>query len=312
MSLPLFEGPEKKLELLLTPHQDSLRDIPEGFWDEVLQICGATIVTKMSNEYFDSYVLSESSLFVYDRRITLITCGQTKLYKVMPMLLEYFGKENLAYLFYGRKSLSFPEEQESDFEQEVFEVDQQLKGRSYRMGAANGDHVHIYVAKGNKAQLDSDDYTLELLMMNPCKEQLSNYIDLNENDCSEQLRKNSGLEALYQDLNPEYDDHLFVPCGYSLNASMGASYFTIHVTPQEKSSYVSFETNHYEEDWGSRVNTLLNLFKPKKAILVIYSTHALLDIAIGNDALECDEHAEISVLGYTVKMVHMSLNSASK
>ncbi|MBB1441168.1 adenosylmethionine decarboxylase, partial [Shewanella sp. SG41-4] len=40
-----------------------------------------------------------------------------------------------------------------------------------------------------------------------------------------------------------FDQHLFSPLGYSINGIRGAEYFTIHITPQENSSYVSVETN---------------------------------------------------------------------
>ena len=38
-------------------------------------------------------------------------------------------------------------------------------------------------------------------------------------------------------------DVLFEPCGYSLNAMKGDTYYTMHVTPEEDFSYASFETN---------------------------------------------------------------------
>jgi len=38
-----------------------------------------------------------------------------------------------------------------------------------------------------------------------------------------------------------YDDYIFTPYGYSLNAYKGSGYITIHVTPQSGCSYVSIE-----------------------------------------------------------------------
>lgn len=306
MSLPLFEGPEKKLEIILSSEGESLRQASNVFWEEVLRLCGASIVKKSSYKDFDSYVLSESSLFVYERRITLITCGQTQLYQVVPALLDYVGEKNISYLFYGRKSLSFPSEQESDFEQEIAELDRRLEGRSYRMGAANQDHVHVYIGKGRCAEIDSGDFTLELLMMDPCQDQLSHFVDLNESDCSKEMRSASGLDQLYEDMNPQYDDHFFVPCGYSLNGQMGDSYFTVHVTPQEQGAYMSFETNYFEDHWERRIETLLERFKPQKAILVIYHVESMSDIKLDLKVMVQEEYSRISVWDYDVQMLRMA------
>ncbi|CEH13962.1 S-adenosylmethionine decarboxylase [Ceraceosorus bombacis] len=56
-----------------------------------------------------------------------------------------------------------------------------------------------------------------------------------------------GLSALFP--NSQLDAYAFEPCGYSANALVaesafnGAGYWTVHVTPEEDSSYASFETN---------------------------------------------------------------------
>ncbi|PWN47357.1 S-adenosylmethionine decarboxylase [Violaceomyces palustris] len=62
------------------------------------------------------------------------------------------------------------------------------------------------------------------------------------------LSKTLGLSTLFD--NTELDAFAFEPCGYSANAVVpqsaggnSAGYWTIHVTPEEGSSYASFETN---------------------------------------------------------------------
>jgi len=40
-----------------------------------------------------------------------------------------------------------------------------------------------------------------------------------------------------------FDDYLFSPFGYSVNGIKDSCYMTIHITPQESNSYISFETN---------------------------------------------------------------------
>lgn len=81
-----FEGPEKKLEVYFSAAstQSGFRDFPEPTWDALLADASCTILHRESNEHFDAYLLSESSLFVYPRRVILKTCGTTTLLLVLP------------------------------------------------------------------------------------------------------------------------------------------------------------------------------------------------------------------------------------
>ncbi len=71
----------------------------------------------------------------------------------------------------------------------------------------------------------------------------------------------SGISAIF----PDADIHgwQFEPCGYSCNGMMDNSYFTIHVTPEAESSYVSFGTNVKRTEYGSVVEKVLRIFKPQ-------------------------------------------------
>lgn len=92
--LPGFEGPEKVLEIDFTPGKGpsrGLRDIARAQWDSILTDARCTILATMSNEKMDSYVLSESSLFVYPLKLILKTCGTTTLLMCLPRLLEITG-----------------------------------------------------------------------------------------------------------------------------------------------------------------------------------------------------------------------------
>ncbi|MCO5572514.1 hypothetical protein L7F22_026269 [Adiantum nelumboides] len=82
-SLRVFE---KRLEveffvppMLVDPKGKGLRALSRYQLDGILSAAECTIVSHLSNEKFDSYVLSESSLFVYPYKIVLKTCGTTKL-----------------------------------------------------------------------------------------------------------------------------------------------------------------------------------------------------------------------------------------
>ncbi|MCO5590412.1 hypothetical protein L7F22_044381 [Adiantum nelumboides] len=95
MSAIGFEGFEKRLvveffvpPILADPNGKGLRSLSCNQLDELLSAAECTIVSQLSNEHLDSYVLSESSLFVYPYKIILKTCGTTKLLRAIPVLLE--------------------------------------------------------------------------------------------------------------------------------------------------------------------------------------------------------------------------------
>lgn len=88
---PGFEGVEKVLEIDFTPDcgpARGLREITRAQWDEVLQDARCTILDTLSNDRVDSYVLSESSLFVYPLKLIMKTCGTTTLLMSLPRLLS--------------------------------------------------------------------------------------------------------------------------------------------------------------------------------------------------------------------------------
>ena len=71
------------------------------------------IVSRTSNAYFDAYVLSESSLFVYPDRLVLKTCGTTKLLAAVPEVLALATTLGMdaRRCKYSRASFLFPEHQ---------------------------------------------------------------------------------------------------------------------------------------------------------------------------------------------------------
>ena len=112
-----FEGPEKTLEIDWVPsvgHSTSgLRAITREQWEHLLTLAQCCILSTISNEHLDSYVLSESSLFVYTHKMVIKTCGTTTLLRLLPSLLELtvsLGMK-LEWLGYMRKNFSFPRNQ---------------------------------------------------------------------------------------------------------------------------------------------------------------------------------------------------------
>ena len=234
-----FEGPEKKLEIILFSPQKALRSDSDRRWNRVIGACKAEILSKVSSADIDAYLLSESSLFVWDDRILIITCGKTTLIHAVPEILKFVKKSNIAFVFYERKSFMFPKEQPSDFEDDVAFLLQHLQGKSYRLGPANDEHVHVFYSAHGNAYSDID-VTLQVLMhdLDPAVIGIFTSQDV---QAEVEFQKLTDLPEIFSRMRT--DCHVFSPYGFSINGILKNNYYTVHVTPNPDGSYVSFETN---------------------------------------------------------------------
>lgn len=82
-STDAFEGPEKLLEIWFFPHKKSittektLRNIGMDRWIEILKLVKCEVLSMKKTKELDAFLLSESSLFVFDHKLTMKTCGTT-------------------------------------------------------------------------------------------------------------------------------------------------------------------------------------------------------------------------------------------
>jgi len=85
-----FEGTEKRLEIEVNcSNEVNLRkSISTDKWSKMLEFAKCLILSKTSNNVFDSYILSESSLFVFEKKIIMKTCGTTTLLLCLPFFLQ--------------------------------------------------------------------------------------------------------------------------------------------------------------------------------------------------------------------------------
>lgn len=265
VSAEKFEGPEKKLEIILSQSVGGIRDNADGRWDRVVKACRAEILSRISTEALDAYLLSESSLFVWSDRILMITCGQTVLTRAVPEILGIVGRKRVALVFYERKNFMYPSEQPADFEADAAVLNGYFPGKSYRLGPANHDHVHVFYAARSHATAE-EDVTLQVLMhdLDPA---LVKIFRAGGGRDAETARQLAGLGDLYGET--AVDGHLFSPYGFSLNGIDGGEYYTIHVTPQPDGSYASFETNIIKGDYAEVIDRLIDVFKPGRFSTVL-------------------------------------------
>jgi S-adenosylmethionine decarboxylase len=262
-----FEGAEKKIEIIIASDKGSLLDKSESFWQRMVEACQASILSSKKNDQLHSYLLSESSLFVWKDRFLMLTCGQTQLINSVKLFTEEVGSENITSLIYQRKNEYRAELQPTHFFDDVKELQEKFDGQALRFGKLHGHYTLLYHLN-KKYTPSSDDQTSELLMYDISPE-------------SSQLLTQKGLskKAVKDFFNLEeilpgfiIDDYVFDPFGYSLNAIKGQNYYTIHVTPQETSPYVSFETNMLGIDKERIIfKKLIDLFKPESFDLISFN-----------------------------------------
>jgi len=239
-----FEGSEKKVELVMCNDSVSLRSLGTDFWANIVAQCEAEILSSISNEKCDAYLLSESSLFVWDHHFLMLTCGTTTLVNSLNAFLNHFEENNgsqfeqIQSIIFQRKNEYQSHLQKTSFEQDINQLQKRLSGVAFQLGNLDSHHNYIY-------HLDrpytphQEDKTFELLMYHIDGE-AADYLRT-EQQCATKIRTLLNLEQLLPGF--VINDYVFEPFGYSMNAIAGDKYATMHITPQEQSSYVSFETN---------------------------------------------------------------------
>jgi S-adenosylmethionine decarboxylase len=263
---PFFEGAEKKLELVVDPALPPLRERGEEYWRGIARSCGADVISRISGSSGDAYLLSESSLFVFDHKIVMITCGCTQLTLALEELSREVPPSQLRFLVYERKNEVYPQRQPTSFFDDVRELSSRLPGRAFQFGDEDEHHLYLYHLD-RPYPGESDDATVEVLMYGIDPEVVARFHDPAID--SEQLRRATGLDGIL----PGYriDDHRFDPYGYSLNAIRGERYWTVHVTPDPLRSYASFEANHRRGETPERaVRRVLDAFRPRSFDVVTF------------------------------------------
>ncbi len=256
-----FEGAEKRVEIVIDDHGIGFRDRETLFWQNILAKAGASILSKTANEYCDAYVLSESSLFVWQDKFILITCGNTSLIEAIIAIFDVVGAGRVKGFSYQRTRELYPHLQPSHFEDDIQRLDAYIEGKAYRLGDLDG-HFHYLYCYGlltNGAGINPDFNGLQLYHI---QGSLAEYLRGDKQD-KEQIIQLLALTELLPDF--QFDDHLFTPCGYSLNGIWQSQYITLHITPQKPNCYISIETNIPDRELVAKLfQRLFILFTPSR------------------------------------------------
>jgi len=275
----VFEGPEKKLEVYFTRSsitEVGFRQFQADAWAGLLVDAACSILHTESNDNFDAYLLSESSLFVYPERVILKTCGTTTLLLVLPKLLAFAEQIGSAveHVLYSHLRYKFPEQQiypHTSFNQEQEYLQGILGNAEARiLGPPDGRCWYVLYASGPKeppqaeplcpplSPADGDDLfevAMEGLSEKVCAQFFKgSFPDASDKELAARMTSSSGIGDLLPGVT--VDDWAFEPCGYSMNGLRGKFYYTIHITPEAGFSYASFETNdpkYRDPAWVERI-----------------------------------------------------------
>lgn len=277
-----FEGAEKRLEIDFIETANSSKkgmlDISREQWEILLATVNCQILSCTTSEDLVSYVLSESSLFVYPYKILIKTCGETTLLECLPLLIKYCKQVSLQidFVTYSHKSFTAPHLQKQtyrNFDSEISELNKYFSGKGYTLGPMNEDRWFIYVADISKTPSDKSEVeqTIEIIMSGLDRKSMSLFYKSSD---YEDVSNTSGISSIIP--NSIIDDHMFDPCGYSMNGLFKRYYSTIHITPEPEFSYVSFESNLPVSSYDQIIQKVLSIFKPQDVIISVFADSAAL------------------------------------
>lgn len=296
-----FEGPEKKIELVLAAGRPSLRSLGDDVWKRVVEAARAQVLSVLRDAHCDAYLLSESSLFVFDDHLTMITCGSTRLVDAAAHMLELVGPEHVALLVYERKNEHFPDRQPSCFYDDAEELHRLLPGRALRFGAVHDHHVHVFHTT-RPFVADPSDTTLEVLMHGLPDDVSARFVGC-ERPAASTIAEQRGITRIL----PGYaiDEHVFTPAGYSMNGLRDGSYYAVHVTPEELGSYVSFETNaDFRGQLGDVLERVLEVFEPRSFDVFTFTPKGSMTDTLDPARYRVKDHVATRLSGYDVAFWH--------
>lgn len=229
--------------------------------------------------------------------IVLKTCGTTTLLRCVATLIEIGRKIGLEidWVGYNRKNFNFPGDQmfpHGSFHQEMDylyshrNLCERLNGNGYTLGPVTSDHWFVFVADHTTryTECNDTDRVLNIMMFDIDQTVAQKFyydqyesrihvdgVEETEEEATKRISmeqtKGAGIDALVP--GATIDPRAFEPCGYSMNAILFHSYSTMHITPEEGSSYASFETNQKLSNYTPLICNVVRAFRPKRFVMTL-------------------------------------------
>ncbi|KAH0479040.1 MAG: uncharacterized protein KVP18_002000 [Porospora cf. gigantea A] len=282
-----FEPIEKKL--IIGVEDGHMRSLPRTFWDEVCVLANCTIVQHTSETDVDTYVLSESSLFVTDTVVMLKTCGTTQPLSALQLLLDAVGTDHVSFVWYNRMSylgsVSAQPHQHQTFAREI---------KVLHKFFPNGEHrtlpVHVCPSARTAALMLKTNLFNAFFYAKP-------RAVLPELSFEEWIFYRIGHDAqdafVDQVLTPlkgaVVDKEYFEPCGFSCNAIMPNETLNVHISPEDEVAYASVELTRVKDSttcpgWAF---LLFSTFQPVVGVQVRVDIRKLSDLLLNGLSVTC-------------------------
>lgn len=270
-----FEGKEKRLEILFhsTRQEVSLRDTSMAVWIEVIRQVQATILQCTHAESFDAFILSESSMFIYDTSALLITCGQTTILSALKFV-QSVGEEigmQVARIQYSHSNLTFPMLQPSPYSS--IELETQYLKHLFRdlqfTEAAGTTNMSWYCWTLSKRPCFVRP-TCTLFLEDICPAVAKHFMQDAIERSGDDMLQQSKLTSILAMFGKILDAYAFHPCGLSANGQTTNEdgHWTLHVTPEQQNSFVSLEFCADDARARTAAVDFLEFWKPQRAQIV--------------------------------------------
>lgn len=255
-----YEGTEKRL--LICVKKLNLLSFPDCFWQQLVAQSGAEILSSTHNKTLKAYLLSESSLFIWQDKLLVITCGNTQLVKAALFIQQRISKQQISTLIFQRHQALKPHLQSTNFQQDTLLLEKQFNGKKQHWrGDYQGD-LFVFGKITKDSMPTQNIYMLHGLTGEFAQQLQTCYI--NKQAILNKLKLTDYFSGWL------IDHFSFNPKGYSLNAIRGKDYLTIHITPEQLSTYLSIETSLDKIQCADFITYLQELLSPKQIKQMIF------------------------------------------
>lgn len=301
---PPFEPVEKKL---IVGFHDSvcLRKLDPTFWDEVCHAAKCEIVAKCCNSEVDSYVLSESSLFVADSVFMLKTCGTTEPLCALPLILKKAAEvascdaaSLVTFCWFNRMSYLGPAKDQPECHQ-TFGAEVDYLKQFFPEGQSRSIPVHVCPSQRTEPLVLKTTFFHaffygqgESLPSLAFDEWIFYRIGSQaQDDFVREVVTPLKTSSLVS-------DKFFEPCGFSCNAIMTSQTLNVHISPEDEVAYASVELTGLQglpqspDSWAVR---LFAAVKPVVGVHVKVELQKLSELLLSGLSVTCYWTPELPV-----------------